>query len=632
MRVSFRILLTLSVAAVLTTPAGAVEVTANFTGGNSDVVVDGFPGMAGDGWTDAWYSYATRCALTTTALQPGEFGFDELGTGTGTYLDVTMTPTTAGRTGAGSVSRRYYDGIDLTEPHVIEFQYRVNEDLSVLGTFGASDDRYQLFDAADDRATANSTCSWIVGVYGSASAGWIYPEQVGHWLFYNGDNGATTDFNKDYQVDTQIVVQAGVTYQFRITIDPVAKTYDAWLSDGVNAPFSQTGLRWRTGADTVAGRIQFGSIADGLNDTRKFSLDAVKITGTSTAPVGGLSPVVARFTGGNSDLVVDGYAGKPGDGWKTAWLAPAYNGGLVSASVSTLSEVKPGSGEYLGVTVANSVNGTSHGGVTRSYRANTGPGIDWTKDHKIEFTVRIDEDVDNEFVFADFADRYTFFDSPVVQSGTGNNCTWIISAYGAAGDYARPEIVGQWSFYDGDRQAGGLTDASNVDTDVALVTNGVYTFTIVVHPATQSYDASVTGTTGSFSATGLGWRTNATSAGGYLTFSGRANAFDDVRAFSLDDLVITQLASTVPGDADGNGVVNHLDAAVLARNWLQNVGGKAADGDFNEDGWVDDLDASILAANWAYTGGAAAVPEPGSLALVLLGLAGVCSLRLQRRG
>jgi len=272
------------------------EVIAEFTAGNSDTAVDGYPGTPGGGWADAWTPVTTRCSFATTTVAFGESGFDELGTGTGTYLDVAMTPTSSGKTGAGSVGRRYYDGIDLTKPHVIEFKYRIDEDLTGAGsTFTSSDDRYQLFDTASDRTTANSTCSWIVGVYGSASAGWIYPEQVGHWLFYNGDNGATTDFNKDYQVDTQIVVQAGVTYQFRITIDPVAKTYDAWLSDGVNAPFSQTGLRWRTGADTVAGRLQFGSIGNQLDDTRAWSIDSVRITQIPEPSVfvSGLSVVLA---------------------------------------------------------------------------------------------------------------------------------------------------------------------------------------------------------------------------------------------------------------------------------------------------------------------------------------------------
>jgi len=86
-----------------------------------------------------------------------------------------------------------------------------------------------------------------------------------------------------------------------------------------------------------------------------------------------------------------------------------------------------------------------------------------------------------------------------------------------------------------------------------------------------------------------------------------------------------------PGDADGDGVVNAVDAAILAANWLQSVTGKATDGDFNGDGVVDDLDASILAANWHYTGTSAAVPEPASGLLLLVGVVAGALVAYRRR-
>jgi len=87
-------------------------------------------------------------------------------------------------------------------------------------------------------------------------------------------------------------------------------------------------------------------------------------------------------------------------------------------------------------------------------------------------------------------------------------------------------------------------------------------------------------------------------------------------------LAITFEGGSVPGDATGDGKVDAADAAVLARNWLQEVTGGAINGDLNADGWVNDLDASILAANWVYTsGGAAAVPEPTTWAMACAVLA-----------
>jgi hypothetical protein len=75
----------------------------------------------------------------------------------------------------------------------------------------------------------------------------------------------------------------------------------------------------------------------------------------------------------------------------------------------------------------------------------------------------------------------------------------------------------------------------------------------------------------------------------------------------------------IPGDANGDDVVNDADASILAAHWQQSGGW--GDGDFNNDGVVNDQDASILAAHWGETReGATAVPEPSVLVLLAGGL------------
>jgi hypothetical protein len=62
-------------------------------------------------------------------------------------------------------------------------------------------------------------------------------------------------------------------------------------------------------------------------------------------------------------------------------------------------------------------------------------------------------------------------------------------------------------------------------------------------------------------------------------------------------------ASQIPGDANGDGVVNISDLAILAAHYGVSSGATWAEGDFNGDGAVNVADLSILASHWGNTGG-----------------------------
>jgi hypothetical protein len=80
------------------------------------------------------------------------------------------------------------------------------------------------------------------------------------------------------------------------------------------------------------------------------------------------------------------------------------------------------------------------------------------------------------------------------------------------------------------------------------------------------------------------------------------------------------------GDVNTDGIVNGLDLNMVATNWLKT--GVAPTGDVNEDGIVNGLDINIIASKWLTTlnpggGGStagAAVPEPGTFALLITGM------------
>ena len=84
--------------------------------------------------------------------------------------------------------------------------------------------------------------------------------------------------------------------------------------------------------------------------------------------------------------------------------------------------------------------------------------------------------------------------------------------------------------------------------------------------------------------------------------------------YGLDYMLLVQVHEPIPGDANGDGRVDDLDAKTLAAHWGQNGG--LAQGDFNSDGVINALDAAILAANWGHGptteqgNSSTAVPEP----------------------
>ncbi|HVU87565.1 MAG TPA: dockerin type I domain-containing protein [Pirellulales bacterium] len=105
---------------------------------------------------------------------------------------------------------------------------------------------------------------------------------------------------------------------------------------------------------------------------------------------------------------------------------------------------------------------------------------------------------------------------------------------------------------------------------------------------------------------------------------------------ALNGTVVYQ--TMLAGDANGDGIVNSQDIALISSNWLAS---NSLPGDVNFDGIVNSQDIALISSNWlqsrspgsgmASGAQSAPVPEPSSLILLAGGLSTVGLLRYRRK-
>ncbi len=247
--------------------AAQPDTVANFTDGNTSILVDQFRGKAGLGWDAAWdITTGGGTAPTATVLDASPVN------GSGNYLAVSTSfngDTAIGRefdrTGAAG-------GYDIT---TTKLKTTLDLRVDTLTGWDAATDYLSVHGTSNtDPVTQfnlGSLSTFIIRAFGTSPAA---GKNASEWLLYNGasDGGG---YNVNNFVNSGMPVIAGKTYTFTIVSNPVTKKYSGSIFDGTNT-VTWSNLGWR--AAVPADRIAINNRVSDLADTLSYSLDNVIIT------------------------------------------------------------------------------------------------------------------------------------------------------------------------------------------------------------------------------------------------------------------------------------------------------------------------------------------------------------------
>lgn len=295
-----RALLPLAISCAL---AGNVfsQITNKFTDGEGSATPDQYPGSVGEGWLEPWTTVfgttGTPAAVGFYGVEPHVINSAPMNGG-GNYLNVGIANSES------TIRRRYTskDDLDVREPHIIEFDIRLDNWLPAQSSFSSSSDLVTISTRPNtgSGSSDNNSTFWIK-VQGAAGTGPTVAAK--QWSFYNGGISSSSESGGTFVSTASPAFAFGVVYHFKIETDPVNKLYKATVSDGTNS-FTTDFLRWRQFSSTsesnrtnatyltFASRTSTRTVQPAATETNILSIDNITI---NHAPFDGIPPKLSGF-------------------------------------------------------------------------------------------------------------------------------------------------------------------------------------------------------------------------------------------------------------------------------------------------------------------------------------------------
>ncbi|MCC5805972.1 MAG: PEP-CTERM sorting domain-containing protein [Opitutales bacterium] len=239
-------------------PALALAQTTTLTFSGDPTDIDGYPGTPGGGWTSAWNNTA-NLVNGSPVYEAGIQSTAPFVNGSGsTYLNFA---TTDGLTGGdinnqGAVSRSYGDigGLDLSEPHQIQFLFRKNTDTG----------QARIYDTAGG-GNLGGSANWIILV-SEEDQFRVFDSDFGTG-FFNGQQDMSGDFDN---------VVTGNEYLITISVRPAAGRYDTVIEDlSGGGSVTYMDARFRSQGLAVSGTFTMNSGGD--EGPVNFDIDSLSV-------------------------------------------------------------------------------------------------------------------------------------------------------------------------------------------------------------------------------------------------------------------------------------------------------------------------------------------------------------------